>query len=76
MVEVRLFGSFRRYAKDKKGLRMEAADLCDVLKDLPVERGEVGLVLINRRPVESVWKGPHQLNDGDLIEIYPIATGG
>ncbi len=75
-VEVSLFGSFRRYLKGRKTLTFRAADIREVLKGLPIDRGEVGLVLVNKKPLESLLIKPCPLKDGDIVEIYPIVTGG
>ncbi len=75
-VEVSLYGSFRRYLKGRKTMIFRAADIRDVLIGLPIDRGEVGLVLVNKKPVESLLIKPHPLKDGDMVEIYPIVTGG
>jgi molybdopterin converting factor small subunit len=75
-VEVTLFGSFRRYLKGRKSLTFQAADIKDIIKGLPIDRGEVGLVLVNKKAVESLLIVPCPLKDGDLVEIYPIVTGG
>jgi molybdopterin converting factor small subunit len=75
-VEVSLFGSFRRYLKGRKSLTFRAADIRDVLQGLPIDRGEVGLVLVNKKALESLLIKPCPLKDGDVVEIYPIVTGG
>ena len=75
-VEVSLFGSFRRYLKGRKTLTFQAADIKDVLQGLPIDRGEVGLVLVNKKPVGSLLIKPFPLNDGDVVEIYPVVSGG
>lgn len=75
-VEVSLYGTFRRYLKGRKTLTFRAADIRDVLTGLPIDRGEVGLVLVNKQPVESLLIKPHPLKEGDMVEIYPIVTGG
>lgn len=75
-VEVSLYGSFRRYLKGRRTLSFQAADIKDVLYGLPIDRGEVGLVLVNKKPVESLLIVPYPLKDGDVVEIYPIVTGG
>jgi hypothetical protein len=75
-VKVNLYGSFRRYMKGRNTLSFRASDIRDVLFGLPIDRGEVGLVLVNKKPVESLLIIPHPLKDGDLVEIYPIVTGG
>ncbi len=75
-VKVNLYGSFRRYMKGRNTLSFQAADIRDVLFGLPIDRGEVGLVLVNKQPVESLLIIPHPLKDGDVVEIYPIVTGG
>ena len=75
-VEVKLFGSFRRYLNGRKTLTFRAADIRDVLNGLPIDRGEVGLVLVNKRPVDSLLIKPCPLKEGDIVEIYPIVSGG
>jgi molybdopterin converting factor small subunit len=75
-VEVSLFGSFRRYLKGRKTVTFRAADIRDVIQGLPIDRGEVGLVLVNKKPLESLIIKPCPLKDGDVVEIYPMATGG
>ncbi len=75
-VEVRLFGSFRRYLKGRRILTFRAADVRDVIQGLPIDRGEVGLVLVNKAPVEDLLLKPHPLREGDTVEIYPIVSGG
>jgi len=75
-VEVRLFGSFRRYLKGRKTLTFRAADIRDVLHGLPIDRGEVGLVLVNKQPVDALLVKPFPLKEGDMVEIYPIVSGG
>ncbi len=75
-VEVMLFGSFRRYLKGRKTLTFRAADIREVLHGLPIDRGEVGLVLINKRPVDSLLIKPCPLKEGDMVEIYPVVSGG
>jgi molybdopterin converting factor small subunit len=75
-VEVKLFGSFRRYLKGRRTLTFWAADIREVINGLPIDRGEVGLVLVNKAPVESLLIKPCPLKEGDIIEIYPIVSGG
>ena len=75
-VEVRLFGSFRRYLKGRRALTFRAADIREVIQGLPIDRGEVGLVLINKSPVENLLLKPCPLREGDTVEIYPIVSGG
>jgi molybdopterin converting factor small subunit len=75
-VEVSLFGSFRRYLKGRKTLTFRATDIREVIQGLPIDRGEVGLVLVNKKALESLLIKPCPLKDGDIVEIYPIVTGG
>jgi molybdopterin converting factor small subunit len=75
-VEVNLFGSFRRYLKGRKTLAFRAADIKDVIRGLPIDRGEVGLILVNKKPVDSPLIKPFPLKEGDVVEIYPIVSGG
>ena len=75
-VEVRLFGPFRQHLRGRKALSIQADTIRDILNAIGLDRGEVGLVLVNKLPVEFVWMTNHRLVNGDLVEIYPIVTGG
>ena len=75
-VEVRLFGSFRRHLRGRKALSIQADTIRDILSAIGLDRGEVGLVLVNKLPVEFVWTTNHRVVNGDFVEIYPIVTGG
>jgi molybdopterin converting factor small subunit len=75
-VEVRLFGSFRRRLRGRNALSIRADTVRDILDVIGLDRGEVGLVLVNKLPVEFIGKTNHRLDNGDLVEIYPIVTGG
>jgi molybdopterin converting factor small subunit len=75
-VEVRLFGSFRRHLRGRNALSIRADTIRDILDAIGLDRGEVGLVLVNKQPVEFIRTTNSRLGDGDLVEIYPIVTGG
>jgi molybdopterin converting factor small subunit len=76
MVEVKIFSGLRRHVGGKHSLNVDAKNLRELFEAIPISRDEVGLVLINRSPVESVWEVEQSLKAGDLVEIYPIVGGG
>ncbi len=76
VVEVKLFGALNRFNAGKSDIVLRGERLEEILDFLTLGREEVGLVLVNRKPVESAWDSRRDLSDGDTIEIYPIVGGG
>lgn len=77
-VEVRLYGSLRRYApKLKIGEPLElnmrqTFSLQQLYKRLNIPRKEVKIVLVNGRAQNSGYT----LQDGDRVAIFPPVAGG
>ena len=77
-VELKLFGSLRRFLKDgqidEKGLIQinDGSTIEDIIKNLNIDRDETKIILVNGRPCEL----DSILRDDDRVVIFPAVVGG
>ena len=79
MIEVRLFGSLKKYADGQKRVEFSpTAAKCvnDVLLILQIPKGEAGQILINGAPANSSRAFLDSIVNDDIVDIYPISAGG
>ena len=76
MVEVKISSGLRQHVGGRNSINIDAKNLREIFEAISLSRDEVGLVLINKSPVESIWETEYILKGGDLVEIYPIVGGG
>lgn len=77
-VELRLFGSLRRFLNDRQidvnGLVQvnDGSTIDDIIKYLNIDRDETKIILVNGRPCEL----DSVLRDADRVAIFPAVVGG
>jgi len=72
-VEVRLFATFREGRFKTKEIDISAGySVGDVLGDMEIPVGEVGILMVNGE--DSAFE--RVLNDGDVLAIFPAVGGG
>jgi len=76
MVTIRLAVGLRHHSDGKEEVWVEAGGFDAVVKKLRIAHDEMGMVLVNDRPVDSRERRELILNDDDVVDIYPIFGGG
>jgi len=79
MIEIRLFGSLKKYVDGEKRVELKPdAVKCvnDILVILQIPKGEVGQILINGSPVNSSRTFTDSIISDDVVDLYPISAGG
>jgi hypothetical protein len=76
MVTIRLAVGLRHHADGKELVQVEAGGFDAVVKRLRIAHDEMGMVLVNNRPVASRERHDLYLEDDDIVDIYPIFGGG
>ena len=73
VVEVRLFATFREGRFNEKELELpEESSLSDLLKHLKIPEKDAKVIIVNGQSVSV----EHQLNNNDVIAIFPPIAGG
>lgn len=72
-VTVKLFASFRagRFNVEERDYP-DGTTIGDVADAIALPRGEIGVMMVNSRHA----KLDRQLNDGDILAIFPLLGGG
>jgi molybdopterin converting factor small subunit len=72
-VKVKLFASFRdgRFI-EKEWAYSEGLTVGRILKELAIDKKEVGVVFVNSHPAQTDYK----LGEGDTLSIFPLIGGG
>ena len=76
MVTIRLAIGLRHHLEGKEEIRVEADSFVNVIGGLNIKRDEMGIVLVNSRPVNAKERQEMFLLDDDVVDIYPIFGGG
>ncbi len=79
MIEIKLFGSLKKYVCGEKRVELAPDDakcVNDVLLILQITKGEVGQILINGTPVNSSRAFNDSITNDDVVDLYPISAGG
>lgn len=79
MIEIKLFGSLKKYVDGEKRVELThdvVKCVNDVLLILQIPKGEVGQILINGNPVNSSRTFNDSITNGDVVDLYPISAGG
>jgi molybdopterin converting factor small subunit len=79
MIEIKLFGSLKKYVGGEKSVELAPDDakcVNDVLLILQIPKGEVGQILINGTPVNSSRAFYDSITNKDVVDLYPISAGG
>lgn len=72
-VEVRLFAHFRQGRKKSQIMEVkEGTTISDIVKALNIDEDEVAIMLLNGRDGPS----NRELQDGDVVSIFPPIGGG
>lgn len=75
-VTVKLFGNLRRHLPRTQELLeldlVEGVRINEVLEQLGIDDGEVGLAVVNGELVAET----SQLHDGDRLELFAVIGGG
>ncbi len=72
-VNVKLFASFRIGRFDREIREYpQATTVADVVKELGIPEGEIGILLLNSVHVDL----KRQLVDKDVLAIFPLVGGG
>ena len=76
MVTVRLAVGLRHHIDGNDMVQIEARSFDDVLDTLRITKDEMGMVLVNMKPVDARKRQELTLIDEDIVDIYPIFGGG
>jgi sulfur carrier protein len=71
-IEVRLFATLRRGRFKKEVKEYEACTPQVILKDLSIDLSDVAILLVNGRDGQL----QQNLNDGDVVSVFPPVGGG
>jgi len=73
LIEVRLFASFRQGRFKVKEMELpEGVRLGELLKDLDIDKKDLGILMVNGRHSDENTT----LNAGDTVAIFPAVGGG
>ena len=76
MVTIRLAIGLRHHIGGKEEIFVEADSFVNVVEKLRIMKDEMGMVLLNSRPVNVKEMQELYLLDDDVVDIYPIFGGG
>ncbi len=72
-ITVKLFATFRNGRFSVEQREYPAGALCrDVVADVGISEGELGIVLLNGRHVQL----EQELKGGDVLSLFPLVGGG
>ena len=76
MVTIRLAIGLRHHIGGKEEIFVETDSFVNVVEKLRIMKDEMGMVLLNSRPVNAKEMQELYLLDDDVVDIYPIFGGG
>lgn len=76
MVTIRLAVGLRHHIEGEEEIRVEADGFIHIIESLHIKKDEIGIVLLNNRPVNEKERRELFLLENDIVDIYPIFGGG
>ncbi|MBN1882991.1 MAG: MoaD/ThiS family protein [Deltaproteobacteria bacterium] len=76
MVTIRLAVGLRHHFEGREEIYVEADSFINAIERLRIKKDEIGIVLVNDRPISGKERRDLRLFDDDIVDIYPIFGGG